>query len=129
MPTSLVGAARAVAPAPGRDWLFRVNCYDWVTVFARFHLRMQIRLTVYFSGHVQGVGFRYRTAEAAAGRAVSGFVENLFDGRVLLVCEGEREACNDFVAAVAARLGQYIAEQHATESDPTGQFADFHIRH
>ena len=48
------------------------------------------RIEVYFSGHVQGVGFRYRTHQAASQFDVKGFVMNLPDGRVQLVAEGTK---------------------------------------
>ena len=38
--------------------------------------------TIFFSGRVQGVGFRYATAQVARQFEVAGFVANLPDGRV-----------------------------------------------
>ena len=43
---------------------------------------------VYYSGRVQGVGFRYTVRSLASRMAVTGFVKNLPDGRVHLVVEG-----------------------------------------
>ena len=40
--------------------------------------------TVYFSGRVQGVGFRFTTLQVAKEFEVAGFVSNLPDGRVRL---------------------------------------------
>ena len=42
----------------------------------------------YFSGRVQGVGFRYTSRNIAINYDVTGFVRNLPDGRVELVAEG-----------------------------------------
>ena len=39
---------------------------------------------VQFSGRVQGVGFRFAVLQLAKEYDISGFVENLPDGRVLL---------------------------------------------
>jgi len=58
------------------------------------------RAHVIFSGHVQGVGFRYTTRRAAGGFAVTGWVRNLPDGNVEVEMQGERaevEACLDDV--------------------------------
>src|ERR1039458_5768136 len=44
--------------------------------------------TVFFTGHVQGVGFRYTALQAAKEVEVAGFVTNLPDGRVQLEAEG-----------------------------------------
>ena len=50
---------------------------------------MRKRAQVFYSGRVQGVGFRYSAREVACGCEVTGFVRNLPDGRVELVVEGE----------------------------------------
>ena len=54
------------------------------------------RLTIYYSGRVQGVGFRFTTKSVAAGYEVVGVVRNLADGRVELVVEGDREELEAF---------------------------------
>ena len=48
-------------------------------------------MRVFYSGHVQGVGFRYTAKTVAAGFEISGNVRNLSDGRVELIAEGARE--------------------------------------
>ncbi|MGD0088020.1 MAG: acylphosphatase, partial [Verrucomicrobiota bacterium] len=40
------------------------------------------RMHIFYSGHVQGVGFRYTTKTVATGFEVTGTVRNLPDGRV-----------------------------------------------
>src|SRR5689334_21011918 len=50
---------------------------------------MRKRVEVFYTGRVQGVGFRYTTREIAKGFEVSGSVQNLEDGRVELEAEGE----------------------------------------
>jgi acylphosphatase len=44
---------------------------------------------VLYEGRVQGVGFRFRVKEIAQGFDVVGTVQNLPDGRVLVVAQGE----------------------------------------
>jgi len=46
------------------------------------------RAHVYVSGRVQGVFFRESAREKAEELGLSGWVENLPDGRVEVVCEG-----------------------------------------
>ena len=46
------------------------------------------RLQVLYSGHVQGVGFRYSVKSLAPGFEVTGTIRNLLDGRVELLAEG-----------------------------------------
>ena len=47
-----------------------------------------IRKTIYYSGRVQGVGFRWTTRRIACEYDVTGYVMNLPDGRVELAVEG-----------------------------------------
>ncbi len=53
---------------------------------------------VFYSGRVQGVGFRYAVKQLAAGYEVSGWVKNLPDGRVeLLALSREAEELQAFL--------------------------------
>ena len=81
-----------------------------------------IRLTAHFSGHVQGVAFRYTTVEIAQRHAVAGYVQNLRDGRVRLVAEGDGEAVDQFVKEVASRMSRYISEQAEERGEGNGEF-------
>lgn len=65
---------------------------------------------VFFSGRVQGVGFRYATLQVAKEFAVTGEVKNLADGRVYLVAEGEEGEVNAFVAELKSRMSPFIRE-------------------
>src|SRR5262249_33832767 len=83
---------------------------------------------VYYTGRVQGVGFRYTAQRLAESFPVSGYVRNLSDGRVELVAEGEQEDVESFLAAVARRLTGYI-EVTAVRSESPGRYTGFRIRH
>jgi acylphosphatase len=48
------------------------------------------RLTALIRGRVQGVGYRAFVRRRALDLKISGYVENLPDGRVEVVAEGER---------------------------------------
>ena len=87
------------------------------------------RTTAWFSGRVQGVGFRYTTRSIARGYEVSGYVSNLPDGRVELVAEGERCEIDAFLAEVRDRFFNHIRDERRDTQPATGQFADFEIRH
>jgi acylphosphatase len=88
-----------------------------------------IRLRVLFSGHVQGVGFRYTARSVARDFEVTGYVRNLPDGRVEMVAEGSPEQARAFVAAVQGEMAGYLRDLKVNEEPPTGEFADFAIRH
>ena len=51
-----------------------------------------VRAHVHIEGSVQGVNFRWYTADRARQRGVTGWVRNRADGSVEAVFEGEREA-------------------------------------
>lgn len=86
------------------------------------------RRIVLFEGRVQGVGFRYTTRQIAADFQVAGFVENLPDGRVRLVCEGPADEVDRFVAAVQERMGDCIRSVQSSREAASGEFHSFFIR-
>lgn len=86
------------------------------------------RYTVYYSGQVQGVGFRYTACRLAAGFDVKGFVRNLTDGRVQLVAEGHTDRLDSFLQAINSRMSTYIKGRELDRQEPTGEFGDFGLR-
>jgi acylphosphatase len=84
--------------------------------------------TVYFSGRVQGVGFRYQALHVAKGFEVSGFVRNLPDGRVQLEAEGVAGEVRDFITAVRERMEGYIRQCEQSEDTRAPQYQGFGIR-
>lgn len=58
------------------------------------------RLTAWVSGRVQGVGFRWWTRSQALAHGVDGWARNMPDGRVEVVAEGSRAACEELLAAL-----------------------------
>jgi len=63
---------------------------------------------VWYSGHVQGVGFRLSVLRVAHGYDVAGGVRNLPDGRVLLQAAGEPDEVGAFLDEVRRQLSAYI---------------------
>ena len=60
----------------------------------------QVRLTAWVRGRVQGVGMRWWIRSAALDRGLTGWARNLDDGRVEVVAEGTREACEGLITAL-----------------------------
>ena len=87
-----------------------------------------VRLTVIFTGHVQGVGFRYQTLKCSEQFDVKGFVRNLPDGTVELVAEGERKVVDRFHQAIETRMEGYVRERMVTFSEPVADFNCFEIQ-
>lgn len=89
-----------------------------------------IRQEVFFTGRVQGVGFRYTTSRIAGDFSVTGFVRNLADGRVHLVAEGTPREITRFIAAIEEQMRGNI--QHADKSiktEGTGEFDSFGVQY
>ncbi len=84
--------------------------------------------TVYFSGHVQGVGFRYSVLQVAREFDVAGVVSNLADGRVQLEAEGRAEDVAAFVEAVHEKMHGYIRKADRSAARRPAQFNGFSIR-
>jgi acylphosphatase len=84
--------------------------------------------TVFFSGHVQGVGFRYSVLQIAREFDVAGYVRNLMDGRVQLEVEGEDADLAAFVESVQDRMHGYIRKLERTRTKRPAQFSGFVIK-
>ena len=87
------------------------------------------RAEILFSGHVQGVGFRFTAARIARNFAMTGYVKNLRDGRVELVAEGTAEEINAFVEAVGREMGRNISDIKRSWRPAKGEFTGFGISH
>ena len=59
-----------------------------------------VRLTAWVHGRVQGVGFRWWVRARARELGLVGSAVNLPDGRVEVVVEGPREACQALLDAL-----------------------------
>ncbi|HEV8544025.1 MAG TPA: acylphosphatase [Verrucomicrobiae bacterium] len=86
------------------------------------------RMHIYYSGKVQGVGFRYTTKDVATGYEVTGIVRNLADGRVELMAEGAREELEVFQQGIReSGLGRLISNERVTWEEARGEFRGFEI--
>jgi acylphosphatase len=56
------------------------------------------RLTAWVEGRVQGVGFRWWVRANALELSLTGYAENLTDGRVKVVAEGAEQSCRQLLA-------------------------------
>ncbi|MBI3253086.1 MAG: acylphosphatase [Candidatus Omnitrophica bacterium] len=90
--------------------------------FSRAHL--------FYSGRVQGVGFRFTAERLALELGLVGWVKNLPDRRVELVCEGEREDVEALLRRIReSSLGASIAKTVCEWESATGEFSDFSIEY
>lgn len=84
--------------------------------------------TIHFTGHVQGVGFRYSALQVAKEFEVAGYVKNLADGRVLVEAEGMPAEINAFVDALQEKMHGYVRKVERASGRRAPQFRGFAIR-
>ncbi len=82
---------------------------------------------VFYTGRVQGVGFRYATLQVAKEFEVTGEVKNLPDGRVQLCAEGERREVEHFRQELEERMKPFIREIEAHDGTRKPQYKTFTI--
>ena len=86
------------------------------------------RLQILYSGHVQGVGFRYTVKSLVAGFDVTGAIRNLPDGRVELLAEGAKDELRAFQQAIRdSGLGRLITDEQTSWGEAQNQFRGFTI--
>lgn len=76
---------------------------------------MIIRKHFYFSGRVQGVGFRYQACRIARNLGLTGYVKNLWDGRVELEARGEERIVWDLVSRLHKQPYIMIDDMEVTD--------------
>lgn len=86
----------------------------------RFHL--------YFSGRVQGVGFRFTARYLANKHSIKGWVMNLAGGGVELEIEGKKDDLNSFLKDLQDEFKDYIIDFKREELPFSGKFKDFQIK-
>ncbi len=80
-----------------------------------------MRVHVFITGRVQGVGYRYHTQRLANQLGLGGWVRNLPDGRVEAVFEGGKEAVDRIIAWCHQGPPTAVVEQVvATPEAPEG---------
>jgi acylphosphatase len=83
---------------------------------------------VFYSGSVQGVGFRYTVKSVANGYEVTGTIRNLPDGRVELFAEGVKDELEAFRRGIRdAGLDHFIHKEDVSWSESKNEFRGFEI--
>lgn len=70
----------------------------------------KIRKHLYFSGRVQGVGFRYRSYYIARSLGLTGWVKNLSDGRVEMEVQGDADTIGNLISMLNEQAFIHITD-------------------
>jgi len=88
-----------------------------------------LRVHVWVTGRVQGVGFRAHVQYVALQAGVTGWVRNVGYDSVEAVAEGRRETLDRFVQDMKTGApGSRIDESKVEWENHTGEFTKFYIR-
>jgi acylphosphatase len=86
------------------------------------------RMHIFYSGNVQGVGFRYAAKSVANGYEVTGVIRNLPDGRVELVAEADKAELEAFRQGIRdSGMEGLIRQEQVTWREATNEFRGFEI--
>ena len=90
---------------------------------------MKTRIHVLISGIVQGVWFRANTKNQAEQLGLTGWVRNLSDGRVEVVCEGEEKDVHSMIEWCRGGPPHAEVAAVAVENEQcSGECSDFTVR-
>ncbi len=82
---------------------------------------------IFYSGMVQGVGFRYTVEHLANDLDLKGWVRNLKDGRVELLVEGPQETILELLEEINQRFGGYIKDRDISYPEGYENLKEFRI--
>lgn len=88
---------------------------------------MKLQYHLFFSGLVQGVGFRFTTRDLAKKYNIKGWVKNLPDGRVEAVAEASRINLKYFLEGLKNEFKNNILDFEKYENSYTDKYKDFQI--
>ena len=75
------------------------------------------------------MGFRFTAERVAASLGISGWVKNLRDGRVEIVCEASESVLKEFLHKIDGAFKDYIRDSDIEWGQATGEFSNFDIEY
>lgn len=88
---------------------------------------MKVQIHIYYSGIVQGVGFRYTTQRFAVNLGLVGWVKNLSDGRVEMIAVGEQKQISELIQQIESRFLGSLCGSDVTYEALSVVFKDFRV--
>ncbi|MFA5287008.1 MAG: acylphosphatase [Candidatus Omnitrophota bacterium] len=83
---------------------------------------------IYYSGRVQGVGFRFTAQRIAEELGLCGWVRNIDNGKVEISAEGDESVLNNFLAQIDSAFSRYIQDEQVNWEPAAGGYRDFSIK-
>ena len=87
----------------------------------------QIAKHIWFSGRVQGVGFRYTAQRIASRCGLTGYVRNNHDGSVEMLAQGQAEDIAKCIQNIKDTFGAYVRDVEENEVPVSSNHKDFEI--
>ena len=90
---------------------------------------MLVRAHIFVSGLVQGVCYRWFVEKKTKSLGLTGYVKNLFDGRVEVIIEGEKGLIEELINDL--KIGPSVSDVRDVKiqwEEYEGKFQGFNIR-
>ena len=92
-------------------------------------MSQNFRITVNYTGRVQGVGFRWQVNRLAQSIPCTGYVKNLRDGSVEVVMEGRKKDLLELIESIDRKMDGYWEDKTMDERSSDAHFDEFSIRY
>ena len=86
-----------------------------------------VQAHIFYSGTVQGVGFRYTVQRYASGLGLKGWVKNTPDGCVEILLEGEEDKIRGLCERIDEHFDGYIRNKEISTRPAESALRDFRI--
>jgi len=89
---------------------------------------MAKQLHLFYSGRVQGIGFRYFVLNIASQLKISGWVKNLDDGRVEIIAQASEDILKNFLQEINQQFCGSIKDSNTEWLPASGELSGFQIK-
>ena len=89
---------------------------------------MRKQLHLFYSGKVQGIGFRCTVLDIARQQKIGGWVKNLDDGRVEVIAEASEDILNNFLQDIDQHFSGHVKDLTTEWLPASGELSIFEIK-
>ena len=82
----------------------------------------------YYTGSVQGVGFRFVAKDFAQKLKLVGWVRNLTSGQVELLAEGDKKSLEKLLSDLSSHFKDQITDTNIEWGKPCKKFLDYRVK-